>query len=71
MRAKVYYLLFVLLFCQGVSCTKENCEEDPIDGCFSTKEYQPVCGCNNKTYGNAGEAKCAGIPTYTEGPCTK
>jgi hypothetical protein len=32
-------------------------------------EYNPVCGCNNKTYGNACAAECAGITEYTKGPC--
>jgi len=28
-----------------------------------------VCGCNDKTYGNACMAQCAGIKTYSQGPC--
>lgn len=46
----------------------EKCVEKPCEG-FCTKEYRPVCGCNDKTYGNACEAECHGITEYTEGPC--
>ncbi|HTU60916.1 MAG TPA: hypothetical protein VMF89_20830 [Polyangiales bacterium] len=31
--------------------------------------YQPVCGCDDKTYGNACEASGAGVSVASEGPC--
>jgi hypothetical protein len=34
-------------------------------------QYDPVCGCNNKTYGNACAAECSGIKKYTKGECPK
>jgi hypothetical protein len=34
-----------------------------------TKIYKPVCGCNNKTYGNACVAAAAGISVAHEGKC--
>lgn len=36
--------------------------------CICTKLWMPVCGENNKTYGNSCEADCAGVK-YTEGAC--
>ena len=45
------------------SCQKEDC--------VCTLQYDPVCGCNNKTYGNACAANCAGITSYTNGACQK
>ncbi|MFK7807475.1 MAG: Kazal-type serine protease inhibitor domain-containing protein, partial [Saprospiraceae bacterium] len=34
-----------------------------------TKEYKPVCGCNNETYSNSCMAEKAGITSWTEGKC--
>jgi hypothetical protein len=54
-------------------CAKENpCEKNVPDWCNLvdlSNEYIPVCGCDDKTYQNAGHATCIGGVTYTEGPC--
>eukprot|EP00195_Chlamydomonas_chlamydogama_P011955 CAMPEP_0202893696 /NCGR_PEP_ID=MMETSP1392-20130828/3227_1 /ASSEMBLY_ACC=CAM_ASM_000868 /TAXON_ID=225041 /ORGANISM="Chlamydomonas chlamydogama, Strain SAG 11-48b" /LENGTH=687 /DNA_ID=CAMNT_0049578123 /DNA_START=349 /DNA_END=2412 /DNA_ORIENTATION=- len=42
----------------------------PDQDCICTKEFRPVCGENNKTYGNACEAKCANIAVKSDGICT-
>ena len=61
------WMLLVLL----LSCKANPCKEKINPNCVCTMQYDPVCGCNNKTYSNACVAECAGIKTYRKGACEK
>ncbi len=67
-------LLFALVAFALSSCTKSddidpNCIENIDPDCVCGEIYNPVCGCNDVTYGNPCEAECAGIVNYTMGRC--
>ena len=46
-----------------------QCMGEPISDMMCTQQYDPVCGCNKRTYSNACTAKVAGVQRWTKGPC--
>jgi hypothetical protein len=69
LRSVLFLVFPVLLACMTFACKPAGCVEKIKPDCVCTMEYDPVCGCNNKTYGNACAAECASITSYVKGPC--
>lgn len=54
------------------SCKKDDSCIDPTKvrpNALCVAIYDPVCGCNEQTYGNSCEAEVEGITSWTEGEC--
>jgi hypothetical protein len=61
---------------EGLYCAyRQNCGADDSGGTCSkktpmcTRIYLPVCGCDNKTYGNECTAAAAGVSVAKSGEC--
>ncbi|MBT3444011.1 MAG: hypothetical protein HN443_03100 [Flavobacteriaceae bacterium] len=70
MRLQKIFLVFLLFFSMG--CDKVSSHDEckgPSKIIACTKEYMPVCGCDNKTYSNDCVADANGIKLWTTGVC--
>ncbi len=64
------FIVFAFIGCKTKKSTSTAtpCVENTNESCVCIDMYDPVCGCNNKTYSNSCYAECSGV-TYVKGAC--
>ncbi len=68
--------MVLIISCSNQTTKIEDKQNEPplkldlAKSCICPKLWMPVCGENQKTYGNTCEANCAGVK-FTQGPCEK
>jgi hypothetical protein len=71
---KAKRLIFVayvlcLLGCEEEKPTNTCIDKDKIRTGACTNDYNPVCGCDRKTYSNACFADLSGVTSWSVGEC--
>jgi hypothetical protein len=61
--------IFLFFQCEKEVPISDCIDPDKIKSGPCTKDYNPVCGCDGKTYANVCTADLSGLKLWTTGAC--